>query len=85
MAPTGPEGWYLAAACARPHVPPTPALAGLPGPASLYMSPPRDRAGCAGITLPHTHPVPIPTPVHHCPYTSDTRVLTARTPVSGTP
>ena len=73
--PTGPAGWYIPSrptvpsTSAQPPYPPTPAHAGLPGPASLvgFWAPRAAGWVLPGIatryTHPYTHPVP-PMPVH---------------------
>ena len=79
--PTGPEGWYQVTAGARSHNPPLPAPAGLLGPASLVMGPPRAAGWVPGIALPlPTHPYPTPStplPVHPPMYQPDHWVHTA--------
>ena len=62
---------------------PLQALQAFRGPLRCQQDLLEHRAGCTGITLPYTHPGTIPHPYTrpgtHPLYTSDTRVLTART------
>ena len=70
--PTGPAGWSPGAGrTGRSHIPPTPALAGLPGPASLDMGP----CGCPSLVhryyppwyppgIPSQYPPGTHTPLH---------------------
>ena len=77
----GPQGGHRVQRAPGPHVPPTPPLAGVPGPASLYMGP--SSSSMAGYRyypspyppLSHTHPS---TPPHRPPTVRRTGWSTTR-------